>query len=85
MYSQVSFKIDGEHNKAMTLFILSLYLKGLKYRFENEGGFTFRVYVRANDTDANVMQACKRIQCFAVYDYNRAEDQLTSYEVLQIL
>lgn len=71
MTSQVSFKIDGEHNKAPLISILKNKLKGLKYKIEHENEYVFRVYVASSEDKKKTFNVCYNIQCFSVYDFNR--------------
>lgn len=69
MTSQVSFKFDG--NKEPILNLLKQQLRGLKYKIETEGQNVYRIYVASLEDEKKTFDVCSKIQCFAVYDYNR--------------
>lgn len=75
MESQVSFRFDGWHNKPYIIEILKQ-LKGMRYTIEMANKYVFRIYVGAEETDEKVMQVCKGMQCFAVFDRNRVLNAL---------
>lgn len=71
MFSQVSFKFDGEHNKEFVIRILKERLKGLKYKIEKEGRNVYRIYVASSEGEEKTFEVCYGIQSFVVIDHNR--------------
>ena len=70
MESQVSFKFDGEHNKAPVLAILRKKLEGFRYEMVNEPS-CIKIYVASTQSKEETLNVCKGIQNFALYDSNR--------------
>jgi hypothetical protein len=68
MKSQVSFTFDGIHNEDAIKLILRKNLKKMKCFIAKEGYNLYRCYVGADNTNEEVMDVCKGMQNFAVYD-----------------